>query len=381
MKLLILSTEFPPGPGGIGTHAYQLACHLTEMGWDVRVLASQDYVSDAETAHFNSQQPFSVVRFRTLRGDPVKAFYRWLLTWRQLRDHRPDLLLASGDRAVWIAATFSKWVRVVAIGHGTEFGISGWSGVVTRWAFQRVDAVICVSNYTAQYMRRRGITPRQCVVIPNGADTTRFLVLPVEETRAFRKHEEFAEVDRLLLTVGNVTERKGQDIVIRAMPRILERVPNAHYLIVGLPTRKAEFERLARDLGVDAHVHFLGRLDADTIPVAMNACDVFVMTSRHTSSGDFEGYGIAVVEAALCGKPAVVAGNSGLAEAVLDRETGLVVPQNDPDATAQAIVTLLADDQQRTRLGSGARQRAEAEQGWAVRVQEYDRVLRKLVGP
>ena len=70
-------------------------------------------------------------------------------------------------------------------------------------------------------------------------------------------------------------------------------------------------------------MHFLGRLESESLVKYVNACDLFMMTSRHTSTGDFEGYGIAVVEAAFCGKPAVVSRNSGLAEAIVDGGPGL----------------------------------------------------------
>jgi phosphatidylinositol alpha-1,6-mannosyltransferase len=102
------------------------------------------------------------------------------------------------------------------------------------------------------------------------------------------------------------------------------------------------------------------------------------MTSQHTATGDFEGFGIAVVEAALCGKPAVVSGNSGLEEAVVDGETAFVVPQSDPVATAGALMSLLADEPLRIRFGKAARQRAMAEQTWAARAAAYDQLLRTV---
>jgi phosphatidylinositol alpha-1,6-mannosyltransferase len=103
------------------------------------------------------------------------------------------------------------------------------------------------------------------------------------------------------------------------------------------------------------------------------------MTSVNTPGGDVEGYGIAVVEAALCGKPAVVSEGSGLTEAVQDKVTGLVVPQNDPRAAAEALITLLKDKSIRQRMGAAARRRALAEQTWSVIAQAYDRVLRQYL--
>ncbi len=85
----------------------------------------------------------------------------------------------------------------------------------------------------------------------------------------------------------------------------------------------------------------------------MSVADVFVMTSRHANDGDFEGYGIAVIEAALCGTPAVVSDNAGLVEAISPGTTGLTVPPDDPAATSNAILSLLGDDAAAADGGSG----------------------------
>jgi phosphatidyl-myo-inositol dimannoside synthase len=82
-------------------------------------------------------------------------------------------------------------------------------------------------------------------------------------------------------------------------------------------------------------------VESDLLLKLYNACDLFVMTSRQLADGDFEGYGIAVLEAALCGKPALVSDNSGLVEAVQDGITGVVVPQDDSNSTAGAILKLI----------------------------------------
>ncbi len=102
------------------------------------------------------------------------------------------------------------------------------------------------------------------------------------------------------------------------------------------------------------------------------------MTSRRTADGDVEGYGIAAIEAALCGKPSVVSSDSGLQEAIEPGKTGIAVAQNDADAVAGAVTSLLEDPPLRKRMGEDARIRAERDQTWAVRVRAYDALLRDL---
>lgn len=377
---MLLTSEFPPGPGGIGHHAYQVARHLCRRGWQVVVLTPQSYATAKEIASFNQEQDFSIVRLKEIPGPPIEAFYRVAVLHRWRQRQQPDVLLASGQRAVWLAAFFTRFAKIpwVAVGHGFEFGVKDpLSRRLNRLTYSQAHCLISVSAYTQSRMLGMGIRPKQQVVIHNGADDELFQVLPAESVQRWCRAKGL-EAARLLLTVGNVTERKGQEVVIRALPKIRQSVPDVHYLIAGLPTLKDKLIKIAATLGVADRVHFLGKVSAEQLVMAYNACDVFVMTSRHASTGDFEGFGIAAVEAALCGKPAVVTQNSGLEEAIQAGRTGLTVPENNPDATAAAIIHLLQNESLRLEFGHNARQRALQEQTWSRCVDRYVEVLKMV---
>jgi phosphatidylinositol alpha-1,6-mannosyltransferase len=228
-------------------------------------------------------------------------------------------------------------------------------------------------------MEARQIQPKHVSVIPNGADERRFRVVEPSLSTEALEGLGVPRGARVILTVGSVCERKGQDLVVRAMPAVLKSIPTAHYLAVGLPRLGEKFKSLARSLGVESHVHFAGHQDEDSVVRLMSAADVFVLASRHSADGDFEGFGIAVVEAALCGVPSVVSGGSGLEEAVDASRTGLLVPEEDVDALAAGIIRLLGDEDLRRAMGEAARQRALREQTWDRRVREYDQVLRSYL--
>jgi len=382
MKVLIVATEFPPGPGGIGTHAYELARHLSRRGWAVTVLASQDYVAAEETEAFNAAQPFRVVTWRRTTGaGPLRAIGRLASLSALLRESPPDVAVASGGRAVLACAVACRrgGTPFVAVGHGTEFGSRGLAAVALRAAFRRAAAVVAVSEYTRRLYREFCPDALAAEVIPNGADPERFRPMAADEVR--RALGGAIPAGRLLVTVGNVTPRKAQDVVVRAMPRILARVPDARYALAGLPTDGERILRIARECGVADRIHLLGRLAPDALCAALNAAEVFVLTSRRTASGDVEGYGIAAVEAALCGRPAVVSRGSGLEEAIVDGETGLAVPPDDPAATADAAVALLSDPARRARMGQRARERALSEQTWEKRVARYADLLERARRP
>lgn len=380
-RLLFISSEFPPGPGGIGTHAYQICRRLAAAGWDVLALTPMNYATDSEISAFLGAQSFRVVRLLSGAGAVRLAFGRLGALLRLRRVFRPDVIVGSGERAVWLAWIASRLFGVpwLAVGHATEFGVRRWSQIAAnRRAFSAASAVVCVSEYTWERMGRLGVRPRRGGVILNGADEGVFRTLDATEVAAFRRGRGW-EKKRLLVTVGSVTPRKGQDIVVRALPRIVESVPNAHYVAVGIPEVAEECFRLASEMGVRDHVEFPGRMHAADLVGTLNCAEVFLMTSRHTAGGDFEGYGIAVTEAALCGLPAVVSGDSGVVEAIIPGSTGLVVPQEDPAATAGAAVLLLTDPQLRACMAGRALEDARKNRTWTHRVEQYTAVLDGLL--
>lgn len=379
-QVLILSTEFPPGPGGIGAHAYQLAQHLARRGWRVHVAAPQPYVSAAEQQAFNARQPFQISTLAERSG----GRWWWLKRLQQINqlagEMQPDVIVASGSRALWTAAllTLRSQIPWLAVGHGTEFlSRSPLVRRLNRWAVRRATAVVAVSDYTAGLVRELAAPkPERMSVILNAADGERFQTgLDTADLRT-----QLGLGNRgVLLTVGNVSERKAQDVVIRALPDVLRRFPDLVYLIAGLPTRRAEFEQLAQQLGVADHVRFLGMVEAEMLPRLYNLADLFVLVSRKAADGDVEGYGIVVQEAALCGLPAVVSKDCGLEEAIQDGVTGLAVPPDDPQATAAAILSLFGDEARQKRMGEQAQQLARSAT-WEARIAAYDKLLRELIG-
>ncbi|HSN28321.1 MAG TPA: glycosyltransferase family 4 protein [Kofleriaceae bacterium] len=380
-RVLVLSSEFPPGPGGIGTHAYHLARELHRHGWDVTVASPQELAEQPAITEFDQRQPFAVHQLKQFGPPPVRLAYRMATVSSLIRRSSPHVIVASGERMVWLAALLQRihGIPYLAVGHAMEFNVPArWQRTITRHSFERAAAVVCVSEYTRSHMERAGIAARASAVIPNGADDERFGLVDAQAAAAFRTSRGLGQAP-LLITVGSVHERKGQDVVIRALPRVIERFPDVQYVMVGMPYRRDAFMNLARELGVADHVHVLGVVDAAEVVRALNAADLFVMASQHTPNGDFEGFGIAVVEAALCGRAAVVSDNSGVVEAIEPGETGLVATISDPRSTADRIIELLADRPRLAAMGQLARKRALATKTWQQRGVEYHQLLRGLV--
>jgi phosphatidylinositol alpha-1,6-mannosyltransferase len=376
MRLLFISTEFPPGPGGLGTHAYQVAKNLKTLGWNIQVLTVQDFVEKKLIEAFNEAQDFPIISLKRSFFRPFTAVMRFKTLREFLKRNDPDILLASGDSAILLAAPLARIHRkpLAVVTHGRV--PYRWEQPLWRWSYNQANALICVSNYTCDRMSSMGIRPAMTKVITNGADQTLFKPLPEQEVHEFRRTLA-PENARILLTVGLVSQRKAQDVVIRALPRVLQDFPNTHYFAVGAPQCRTEFMEIAQKLGVSEHVHFPGIQEVSSVVRYINSCDVHVMVSRHTKD-QWEGYGIAVLEAALCGKASIVSADSGVRETILPGKTGLTVPEEDVDATAGAIIELLKNDSVRTKMGESARSNALQSATWIQQVRKYDELLKTV---
>jgi len=174
-----------------------------------------------------------------------------------------------------------------------------------------------------------------------------------------------------LLTVARLQWHKGIDTVMKALPVIRARYPNARYAVAGTGELLPQFERLARELGVGETVRFLGAVPEAELPALYNSADLYVGASRRVELLA-EGFGISLVEASASGVAVVGGRSGGVPDAVRDGETGILVDPDDPAAVAAGINELLGNPERRKQLGTAGRKAVESYYNW-------DRVARDLI--
>jgi phosphatidylinositol alpha-1,6-mannosyltransferase len=241
----------------------------------------------------------------------------------------------------------------------------------TRRCLMAADAVISISRYTTGLVTRLGAPPEKVRLVPPGATLA---ALPEGQAAALRRRWGL-EGKRVLLTVGRVSRRKAQDVTIRAMPAILKSVPDAVFLVVGMPAAREEFERLAHELGVADRVIFAGVAAPEELPLYYHLCDLFILNSRVTATGECEGFGIVLIEAGLAGRPVIGARNCGAEDAVEHEVTGLLVTPDAPAEVAQAAVRILFDSELARRMGENGRRRAVEQFNWDKLSGDIHRIL------
>ena len=231
-------------------------------------------------------------------------------------------------------------------------------------ALRLANRVLASSRYTAELAQRAGADPQRTTVVWPGCDTTFFRPVIAKDDLRLRLLGT-PSADRVILTVGNLVSRKGQDMVIRALPALLRQVPEVVYLIAGSGPYQGELEKLASDLGVRDRVVFAGRVADEDLPDLYALCDVFVMVSRERiEENDVEGFGIVLLEANACGKPVIGGRSGGVPDALADNVTGLLVDPSSAEEISEALARVLTDHELAARFGEQGRLRVLNEFQW-----------------
>jgi phosphatidylinositol alpha-1,6-mannosyltransferase len=181
----------------------------------------------------------------------------------------------------------------------------------------------------------------------------------------------------LLLSVGRLQRRKGQDVAIQAVARLRAELPGLRYVIAGDGEDRPRLEQLVAEFQLQDRVFFAGAVTDAELPAYYAACDVFLMPNR-VDEGDIEGFGIVFLEAAATGKPVIGGDSGGVPEAVERNVTGLLVDGADVADVAAAIRELARCEPRRTRMGLAGRVRAHGSFSWqraAAAVSELQRQL------
>jgi phosphatidylinositol alpha-1,6-mannosyltransferase len=185
-----------------------------------------------------------------------------------------------------------------------------------------------------------------------------------------------------VLTVGNLVERKGHDMVIRTLPKLIRRIPELTYLIVGNGTHRETLDRLAWEVGVRDRIVFAGHVDAADLPAVYALGDVFVMPSRvQPAECEVEGFGLVYLEANACGKPVIGGRSGGIPEAIVDGETGFLVDPEAADEIAQRLEAILTDRELAEGMGRRGRARVQAHFSWADAATRVHDIVTTMVAP
>lgn len=428
--MLFLTQDFPPNLGGIGRLYEQLCAHLPPGSVEVCTVAlprgaarrtpgvagggAAGYATDSpgaapaagvgasaslpgDGAAFAYAPPAGLrvhrMPFPYRRAKVITSVLRWTAwTGRRLRAGGVRLIHAgeirpAGYIAAWMRARRGVPYLLYVHGHDVfkeaeRARASHRRRATARWILGGAAAIVANSRATAvrteALLELLGVPPAGRVhVVHPGTDPDRFRP-DAPGAASWRERLGMPAGTPVLLTVARLIPRKGVDTVLRALPAL----PGTHYVVAGNGPDRPRLEALAAELGVRERVTFVGAVDDAALPGLYAAADLFVMTPREEPGRqDVEGFGIVYCEAAAAGLPVVAARSGGVAEAVREGETALLVPPDDRAALAAALRALVDDAALRRRMGNAGRKAVETYYNWERAAAELQRVIAGIVDP
>ena len=245
--------------------------------------------------------------------------------------------------------------------------------VVERMTLTMSDAVVANCQYLREAYERRFPKLKNITVIPNGVDIQKFNPTGVKR---------FLMSDRIwLLYVGRIENRKGIDILLRAMPAILKRYPNARLLLVGRAPRPYYLQKLkslAQNLSLESKIQFIGVVSNEDIPHLMRAVDVLVFPST-TRNDEVEGLPNVILEGMASGLPVVATSICGVPEVINNEYNGLLVRPGSSDEMASSVATLIDSPSMRSELGERAREYVVRNNSMEVTARRYLTLYQMLI--
>jgi phosphatidylinositol alpha-1,6-mannosyltransferase len=267
-------------------------------------------------------------------------------------------------------------LRIVALTHGHEVW---WAKVfpfnlILRRIGSTTDSLTYLGDFTRTAISK-ALTAKSALAmqkIAPGIDVDHFTAV---DATSLRQSLGLSK-KKVIVSVGRLVHRKGQDFLIESMPQILTQVPDAHLLLVGQGPYRAHLEKLVTKHSLQENVSFIGRIQYKDLPGYICVGDIFAMPSRSRFGGlEVEGLGIVYLEASACGLPVIAGESGGAPDAVIEGVTGFVVDGTSTEQIANRAIQLLRDEKLRRDMGSAGRAWIEKEWRWQIWASKFSELL------
>ena len=325
--ILIVSTEFPPLPGGIGNHAYHLANELCNNNRKIIILTEERSNTRNEWLEFRDSVNFTIVgipRNKLIFFTYLKRIFYFFYLSIKLQ----PVTFFSGKFSIWLAAFNPSKKRSFAIVHGSEIRCGGILKLIFHKGLQKVNNIISVSNFTNKILvENYDLNNEKCIVINNGFNF---------DTKEFHDYKEIKSTLKFI-TIGGMHKRKGQHNFIYALPQLISEFGEILYIIAGIPQEIERLKELVARLNVIKNVRFITSPSNEQLVELLKDSDIFVMLSEKLENGDFEGFGIAILEAMSMGLPAIGSKNSGIEDAISNHYSGVLVNHSNIEEIKNAV--------------------------------------------
>ncbi|MDP1851925.1 MAG: glycosyltransferase family 4 protein [Candidatus Planktophila sp.] len=375
-KILFVTNDFGPRAGGIESFIMGLIEHSTDSL--ITVYTSSQGDTREYDASWQADYGVTVIRDTAKILLPTPRVSHTIS--RVIRELETEVVtFGAAAPLALMSAAFRRAgaTRVIALTHGHEVW---WSKVFPfTLIMRRIGSTTDILTYLGEFTRRaisRSLTSRAAstmVKIAPGIDTEHFS--PVDSTQL--KASLGLSDKRIIVCVGRLVHRKGQDKLIESMAAIVKEVPNAHLLLVGEGPYRDHLTKLVRKHHLEDCVTLIGRIQFGQLPSYICCGEIFAMPSRSRFAGlEVEGLGIVYLEASACGLPVIAGASGGAPDAVIDGQTGVVVDGLNCAAIASAAIQMLYNPTQSHSMGLEGRRWVVENWRWQIWADEFAKLLR-----
>ena len=377
-KIICVTNDFGPRAGGIETFVIGLIERLPKGSVTVYT-SSQD-----QSANYDEKwlRDFgvNVIRDRSKILLPTPRTIRAVKKVISEQKIETAFFGAAAPLGVMARALRNAGViRIVALTHGHEVW---WSKVwpfklAIRFIGENVDHLTYLGDFTRSEISR-ALSPKASsamVKIAPGIDTEHF----APHTGATELRRSLGLTDRkVIVSVGRLVHRKGQDMLITALPQILKTHPEAHVLMVGEGPYREHLQKLVAKYKVETAITFIGKIQYSDLPRYISVGDIFAMPSRSRLAGlEVEGLGIVYLEASSCALPVIAGKSGGAPDAVLEGVTGVAVDGTNPTEIAGAVISLLDNPAAAREMGIAGRKWINSDWRWQIWSDAFSKILIK----
>lgn len=397
MRIAVLTSSYPRFPGDSAAPFVQSICEqLVKFGHHVQVIAPYDPEVSSAVPTLVQVHRFRYIiparwhlmgHARALEADtrlhpltffllPLFLVFGFIALARVTHHQKSDVIyvhwvLPNGPIAVAVA--WWRRIPVMISLHGSDIFVARRNrifGAVARWVFRRVRAVTaCSPELQASALALDA--PCNTRLLAWGADPQVFH--PVEDVRSCRVRWGLPINALVILAVGRLVPKKGFDVLIRALPPVVERYPQTRLVIAGDGADKGRLIEEAQRHRVLDDITFLGRVAWDRMPDLLASADLFVLPSVRDEKGNVDGLPTVLLEAMSTGLPVIASQIGGVELVIKSGENGILVPPGNQAALTAALLTLLANETKRRAMGQAARRAVEIQFNW-------ERVTRQIEG-
>lgn len=368
MRVLMVSDDYLPNPGGIAAHVHELSCALAQLGHRVDLIVGHD------NRHAEGAPPLPEgVRLLTHRGFDWNSLGYLRMAFESAQALSRARRAEVYDVCHWHSLIWESWAVAygarglprVFTNHSSGFLRRARSPLRRRFQLRPIlsvaDAVIAPSPELLERSVDTGYPRERVRYIANGVDTRAFA--PGEPDPVLRRSYGIAAHDRVLIAPRRFDHKNGLDVLLRAVPEITRAIPQLKVLLVGDGEERRALEALARELGIESSVVFCGNQPRERMAQFLRLAELAVLPSR------MEAVSLAGLEALAVGLPVVGARVGGIPEFVRDGDNGVLVAPEDPSALAHALRHLLQDTSRLRALAARARPSVAADFSWRATAQ------------